>query len=315
MSAPQATKMRHELGWRVEAWTEYLRHLGDLEQLRTRPLSPSSEVTDALQAELEHVAESLNEKWWSNPDLVWSQLHRVEVGIARAAKGDLLLGYAVRARAHLTQVDADKHDGFLHGDAFTEVEKVAKAGRIADGSDEAVVAAQVACVLDHVHAIVDEKHGDANQRKQRLLTVAGLAAALSLLVTAAAIWMTDLPFLVGAENFADVSRVQVALLVALGGLVGGSWGAFPTLVGAARDRYRLQFSRALARLMMGVLAALIGVSLVGASWVTELTASSAPALFAISLAFGLSQEPITRVLEGKLPTSKAATSSGEEPAG
>ncbi len=53
---------------------------------------------------------------------------------------------------------------------------------------------------------------------------------------------------------------------------------------------------------MGVLAALIGVSLVGASWVVELTASSAPALFAVSIAFGLTQEPITRILEGKLTT-------------
>ena len=76
---------------------------------------------------------------------------------------------------------------FLRGEAFTEVDKVARAGRLASGSDQAAVAAQVACVLDHVHAIADQKHGDANQRKQRLLTVAALAAVLSALVGAAAV--------------------------------------------------------------------------------------------------------------------------------
>lgn len=301
MSTTHALKMRHELGWRVEAWTQYLRHLDDLDQLRCQSPSPPTTVTAPLEAELANVAACLNEKWWSNPDLVWARLHRVEVGIARAAKGDLLLDFAVRARAHLNEVDAGRSRTFLRGAAFTKVEEVAKKGQLIPPSDEAVVAAQVASVLDHVHAISDQKHGDVNQRKQRLLTVAGLAAVLSALVTAAAIWMDDLPFLVGADSFTGVSRAQVPMLVALGGLVGGSWGAFPTLVGAARDRYRIQFSRALARLTMGVLAALIGVSLVGATWVTDLTGSTAPALFAISVAFGLTQEPISRILEGKLP--------------
>lgn len=311
MSTTQSTKMRHELGWRVEAWTEYLRHLDDLEQLRSQTPPPSAAAITALEADLENVARSLNEKWWSNPDLVWSQLHRIEVSIARASSGNLLLDYAVRARHHVHDIEPAARDGFLRGEAFESVDRLAKAGR-RDGTDEAFLAAQVACVLDHVHALSDQKHVDANQRKQRLLAVGVLALVLSALVTAAAIWMKDLPFLVGADSFTDVGRAQVALLVALGGLVGGSWGAFPTLVGAARDRYRLQFSRAFARLMMGVLAALIGVSLVGAAWVTDLTTSTAPALFAVSLAFGLTQEPITRILERKLPDQQDPATSDQE---
>ncbi|HET7351987.1 MAG TPA: hypothetical protein VFJ28_13700 [Marmoricola sp.] len=314
MSAATSTKMRHDLGWRVEAWARYSRLEAEFDQLREQAEKPGTHATKAMEDALARVASHLNEKWWSNPDIVWSELHRLEVRIARAARGDLLRYYAVEARAHLNDPDMKKQCSFLRGPAFTEVEKSARTGDLPAGIEESKLAGQVACVLDHVHAIADRRHADANQRRQRLLAVAGLTVVLSVLVIAAAIWMDDLPFLVGAENFTDVSDAQVALLVALGGLVGGSWGAFPSLVGATRDRYRLHVARAVARLMMGVLAAIIGVSLVGASWVTDLSAPSAPALFAVSIAFGVAQEPISRILEGKItPASSVTEDSGGEP--
>jgi MFS family permease len=183
------------------------------------------------------------------------------------------------------------------GDPWARVSVAAQKGRAAGPEQD--LARDIATLMRHVHAIVDQQHLAANESRRRLLTAGYAAAAVSALIVLAAIFLKSMPFLVGAENFPGVPSWQVVILVALGGVVGGCWGAFPAFTSATRDRFRLQYARAFTRLAMGVLSALIGVSLMGAGWVANLTGSAAPSLFAVAVAFGLAQEPITKILEKK----------------
>jgi hypothetical protein len=287
-------------GWRAEAWHRFdiLAH----EITRLRQPSPSAaqaperlQRIGLLEGDLARVGPKLNS---SGPDEVWPEMHKVEEEVARLAQGEQLVDYVSWAVDHLDDPALKGHRTVTTGEAWNQVRAASKKRSCLDGV--ANLAADVATALHQAHLVIDRKHQDANNCSARLRAATIGIVALCALIILTASAFPQLPFLVGMEKFQGVSPAQLALLVALGGLVGGSWGALPAFTSAEPDRYRVQYVRAAARLAMGVLSALVGVSLVGAGWMTGLTGDSAPALFAVAIAFGLAQEPVTRALEGKL---------------
>ena len=302
------TRFRRLSGWRADAWHRLDLLAQDIKRLQ--PVAPGTASAPdrglrihEVQQELREVAHELNS---AGPDEVWQSLHEVEEHIARLSMGEQLRDYAVWAVDHLTDPALKGNRAATTGTAWEHVRAAAEPHAPAP---DAELAADVAAALHRAHTAIDRKHLEANNCSARLRTATIGILALSVLILVAAAALPQLPFLVGLEKFQGVSAVQVAVLVALGGLIGGSWGAFPTFTSAERDTYRVQYVRAAARLAMGILSALIGVSLVGAGWVTGLAGDSAPALFAVSIAFGLAQEPVTRLLEGKL-AEKGGDASG-----
>jgi hypothetical protein len=311
-TAPQEltedTRFRRLSGWRAEAWHRFDSLAQDIKRLQ--PVAEGSAAAPdrglrihEVQEELRDVARELNS---AGPDEVWQSLHEVEEHIARLAAGEQLRQYASWAVDHLTDPALKGNRAATTGQAWDRVRAAIDPHAPAPDAD---LAADVAAALHQAHTAIDRKHLEANNCSARLRAATIGILALSVLILVAAAALPQLPFLVGLEKFQGVSAVKVGLLVALGGLIGGSWGAFPTFTSAERDAYRVQYVRAAARLVMGILSALIGVSLVGAGWVTGLAGDSAPALFAVSIAFGLAQEPVTRILEGKL-AQKGGDASG-----
>jgi hypothetical protein len=303
------TRFRRLGGWRADAWHRLDDLARDIQRLQ--PVAEGTVSTPdrglrvhEVEEELRDIGRELNS---ARPDEVWQSLHEVEEHIARLAQGEQLLDYAAWALDHLSDPALKGNRAATTGEAWDHVRTAARTRANPPATE---LAGHVASALHQAHSAIDRKHLEANNCSARLRTATIGLLALSALILLAAAALPQLPFLVGREKFQGVSAVQVSLVVALGGLIGGSWGAFPTFTSAERDAYRVQYTRAAARLAMGILSALIGVSLVGAGWVTGLAGDSAPALFAVSIAFGLAQEPVTRLLEGRLADSKEVDTSG-----
>lgn len=306
------TRYRLLGSWRAEAWhrLDMLAHDIDRLELSAPRLSCSQDrraAVETLRTDLMDIGAELNT---TGPDEVWQSLHAAEECVARLSRGDQLLDYVEQAAEHLSDPALAGNRSVAAGKAWEHV-RAAREKPIDILEADASLASDVATILHRAHVIIDGKHHEANDCSARLKVATIGLFVLSGLIVLAAVFFPQLPFLIAAEKFQGVSTVQLALLVVLGGLVGGSWGAFPTFTSGKRDTYRVQYVRAAARLAMGVLSALIGVSLLGAGWMSGLTGDSAPALFAVSIAFGLAQEPVTRALESKL-TAKGGEAGADE---
>lgn len=287
-------------GWRGEAWVRLERLRDGIDAL---PASGASGPFEGLEAQWKEAREALD--GGEGPDYTWQLLHRLEERIALAARGDMLLEYVSWAKHHVDDQTAKEQPDLLDAEMYKVVAEVDRKDAF-ENHDQEKVALHSSRLMHEIHAEQDAQHWLANERLSRMKTAAGIMAGLSALIVAATLVLDELPFLLGPDAFPGVPTIQVTALIVLGGLVGGSWGALPALMGAQPDRYRTQRVRVLVRMSMGILAALVGVTLLGAGWVNGLDAGSAPALFAVSLGFGLTQEPLTKALEKKVRSSTEA---------
>lgn len=286
------TKNRQDWGWRAEAWRT-------MDQQRDDLVDPSlAGIATTVSAQLSDLEASLKDPA-TRPDRFWPTLHRVDAQMAAAVRGRLQIDYARRAVATAEDPSFSGKNAFSTvKDSWDRVQKVAAHGKVDAGAvDE--LAQDLALVRQHEHHVTDARHAAMNTGRLRLYWASIGTMALALLIIVSESSLTRLEFLVGANHFTNVPPVQIALLVALGGLVGGSLGALRAFASSRADVYRTQYARAALRLSLGVLSALVGVSVVGAGWSQQVAANSGPVLFGISVAFGASQEPLTRYLENK----------------
>lgn len=307
MGPGETVHQRHH-GWKLEGWARLKGLERDIAELKaTKTLHPDQEAEiDRLHGEADDAMGK-----GGGPDFFWQVTHRLEERIA-AATGTcdvLFVDYVAWAVRHMEDPLAKKHPDLLASPAYKAVREAHKNPGNATGDDAVKIARYVGHLIHEVHSLQDEEHWLRNEQNSRLKVAAAVAAGLSGLIVMMSLLLDDLPFLVGADSFSDVPSVQLVGLVVLGGLVGGSWGALPALMSTRNDRYRTQRVRAVVRMCLGVLAALIGISLIGAAWVSDFDAATAPALFAAAVAFGLTQEPVTRILEDKASKATDKTDS------
>lgn len=306
-------------GWRGEAYQRIADLSEDLDYL-------TGDARPHLKKHLEDVGVVLRDtkasyRQWRSGGLVeevWGDLHTVEERIGSVSRGALLQDYCGWAAEHA-------RDGALAKDsrAFKEVDKAWAAVKDAaakpavgptppgdgGGGTEQVLAQNLACVLSHEHRIIGSRHRAVRELRNRLLDAAVVTFVLALLVSIAALLMPKLPILIDASKFPDATVGRLVALVGLGGLVGGALCALPVLTNTKADRYQLSYARAALRMSNGILAALLGIALVGAGWVTTLSADAPGALFTIAVAFGIAQETVTKVLEKKMSAVDAGTGS------
>lgn len=288
---------RHAHGWRIEAWRRF-------DQLRGEAVPDNVRTTKAL----DHVTGLLRlaevEIRQGPPDNAWPSIHAVEEALAHHAKGDYVITCAIRAYEHGRDPVLQGRDSFAEVQSSWEaVKRCARRG--VDGGDPEVLAAHVSRVLGHAHRLTDESHQAKNECHRRLSVAAAGLFALSGLVVVLAWAFSGLEFLVDSSGAASAPAWQLISLMVVGGMVGAALGAVPAYVDASSDRYRLRGARAAFRIALGVLSALVALSLLQAGWLTDWSADSAAALFAVALAFGAAQEPVTRVLESKIASAVA----------
>jgi hypothetical protein len=219
---------------------------------------------------------------------VWEQLHHVETELIphtpESRRADLLAA----VDAHLREDPPKDAAGKERAKALAEKGKIEKLDRVRDEADY---------LIREAHTSSTSRHIATRSLRNRLLTLslAAFAAAVALLVAQALMSNTIVP----RPTNVTVPGTGLLALVLLGGLTGGLLTSVQVLTAKRASVFDPAAARAVFRAAFGAITGLLGVLLVDSGWVTTGAISSLPAMMLLAVAFGASQEAITRIIERK----------------
>ena len=289
---------RHH-GWKLEGWVRLQSLKRDINQL-----SATKNLRHETKGELDQLYGDAERALATHqgPDVFWQVTHRLEERVA-AATGiceALLVDYVAWAVRHMEDPLTKKHPQLFDAPAHRAVLRCAQEPKRRPRTPRRSSRPTSATSSTRRTRLQDEEHWLRNEQNSRLKVAAIVAACLSGLVVVMSVLLDELPFLVGAEQLLRRPGSPGGGARRPRGLVGGSWGALagtdertqrpvPDSTGPrgrphVHRRPRRPHRRLAHRCRMGHRAS---------------TADTAPALFSAAVAFGLTQEPITRVLEDR----------------
>jgi hypothetical protein len=279
----------------------------DTDDSKDSVLAAEADEIESLLDDARSVAEDRRVsplRWWSGAEIerTWRALRETEERLVDlAASSDLQVAAAQaveHARAHRV---SDGDATVLHLQALRL--RMAERWDTIKAAEEQEYRAAVRGVLAVAHGRADQFNQEARALRNRLLSlvVAVVAAAVVLVVAQGS--MADLRLMPTVADWTDAGPLAVLHLVMLAGAFGALLTVVPVLAAAPTDfsPFNLPVPQALVKVVTGTLTAVAGVLVLKAVEVNGLSSGelevSVAALFVLAMAFGASQQAVTRLLD------------------
>ncbi|GAB3046670.1 hypothetical protein GCM10027053_00390 [Intrasporangium mesophilum] len=298
-------------GWRVEVLGRIAEILQEVD-LAERDTCPARQVRDAMDDAAGIVSRSTTtqrrlRRWWSGADVqgAWLAIHRGAALMPLVVSNKRLGTQYIHARKRALQWTV--REPYQIAVTDQELVKRVNSGK-ATGRDRELLRA----ILQETYALSDDTHQAVRSWRNRILvTTLVTLAALTILLAVVALFPTMLPM---CPELAPASKTvcpsgwrvpsggDAAKVAVVGILAGGFLAAVFALRSTepSSSAYRITPALSCLRLSLAGLTAVLGVLIVQSGTVpgiTVLTSTSQIALYAV--AFGFSQEAVTKLLEGR----------------